>query len=56
MKNKERKQFNVRLEVESKKILEEIAEIESKKLGYDVKMSDVVRRALNEFINNYKRK
>ena len=47
-------QFNIRIESEIREKLKKIAEAEREKTGYKVSLSDVIRRALLEFIENYK--
>ncbi len=48
-----KKQFNIRLDDEQKEKLQKIAETESKKTGYSINITGLIRRILNEFIDNY---
>lgn len=44
----------MRMDTEIKKDLEIIAKKESTKTGYDVKVSQIIEKALRKFINEYK--
>lgn len=53
MENKS-EQINVRLELKLQKELQKIADIESKKTGYNITKSGLIRKIISDFVKNYK--
>ena len=51
----EKIQFNFRIDTETKKKLEQIAELETKKTGYDITVSSLINKVLRYFVEEYKK-
>jgi predicted DNA-binding protein len=48
------KQLNIRIDTNTLNRIEEIAKAESKKMDYTIRKSDIINKALNQFLNKYK--
>ena len=51
-----KEQLNFRIDSSTKEKLQEIADLESKKTGYDISMSSLINKILKEYADNYKEK
>jgi metal-responsive CopG/Arc/MetJ family transcriptional regulator len=52
-KSKIKKSITVRIDIEILDSIDQICTAEAEKIGYDVDRSDIVRKALMEFITHY---